>query len=426
VPACCWHKHMQRSRKPYRVLFMQSQTYYGADSRIHGVLMRHFDRRQADVHVALNYGDQGRKSASAEALEKIPDLHIRPTNFGTSINERTRTQIMRDTIRSGGRAVYSLASLVNYIRKNQINIIHCTEKPRDAFYGYLLSRMTSAKCVIHLHVKAENWISKNVQWAMHRADALIGVSQFVADSMREMGFPPEKIFFAYNSLELDEWKPDVNIAAVRAEFNVGHDVPLLSIVSRLFYWKGHSELFEALAKVKQTTPNFKLLVVGENDPRAHPGGGSYLDELKNKVQLLGLSDQVIFTGYRSDARRLFAASDIYTMPSFEEPFGMVFLEAMAMNKPVIALDNGGSREIIEHGVSGLLSMPKDIDALAENILTLIQNPALRAQMGACGRAQVETRFTPAQMCADVLRIYQKILTVEDYPYIVSGKSKEAL
>jgi glycosyltransferase involved in cell wall biosynthesis len=98
---------------------------------------------------------------------------------------------------------------------------------------------------------------------------------------------------------------------VRDEFNIEPDVPLLSIVSRLFYWKGHSELFEALAKVKETTPNFKLLVVGENDPRAHPGGGSYLDELKNKVQLLGLSDQVIFTGYRSDARR-FLQPAIYT------------------------------------------------------------------------------------------------------------------
>jgi glycosyltransferase involved in cell wall biosynthesis len=408
------NRKMHSIDKPYRVLFMQSQTYYGADSRIHGVLMRHFDRSLVDVHVALNYGEGNQKSASAQAMEKIPNLHIRPTRFGTTINERTRMQIVRDTIRSGGASLFSLLSLAKYVRDHQINIIHCTEKPRDAFYGYLLSRLTGAKCVIHLHVKAENWINKNVQWAMRNASALIGVSQFVADSIRDMGFPVDKIFFAHNSIEIDEWSQTEDDGKIRVEFNVGPDTPLLSIVSRLFYWKGHSELIQALAIVKEKTPDFKLLVVGEDDPRAHPGGGSYLDELKRQVQQFDLSEQVVFTGYRSDARRIFAASDIFAMPSFEEPFGMVFLEAMAMQKPVVALDNGGSREIVEHGISGLLSLPKDIDHLAQNILTLIENPALRKQMGECGRRQVEARFAPRRMCSDVLSIYQKILGEQNH------------
>jgi glycosyltransferase involved in cell wall biosynthesis len=400
---------MKKLIKPFRVLFMQSQTYYGADSQIHGVLMRHLDREHVDVHVALNYGTGSQKSASAQAIEKIPDVHIRPTNFGTTINERTRMQIILDTVQYGAASLYSLLSLAIYMRKHKINIIHCTEKPRDAFYGYLLSRLTGAKCVIHLHVKAENWISKRTQWAMRKASALIGVSQFVADSIREMGFPAEKIYFAHNSIAIDKWQPIEDDGRIRAEFNIRPDTPLLSIVSRLFYWKGHSELFEALAVVKQSTSNFKLLVVGEDDPRAHPGGGSYMNELKNQVQRLGLTDQVIFTGYRSDTRHIFAATDIYTMPSFEEPFGMVFLEAMAMQKPVVALDNGGSREIVDHGVTGLLSLPKDIGTLAENILTLVQDPALRMQLGACGRKKVETNFTPVHICSQVLTIYQKIL-----------------
>jgi glycosyltransferase involved in cell wall biosynthesis len=404
---------MQIHQKPFRVLFMQSQTYYGADSRIHGLLMRGFDRNLAEIHVALNYGENRQKSASARIIEEIPNLHIRPTRFGPTVNERSQLQILSDAVRLGGTSLFSLGSLVNYNRKHRINIIHCTEKPRDAYYGYLLSRLTGAKCVIHLHVKAENWISKKVQWAMHHADALIGVSRFVADSIQAMGFPEEKIFYVYNSIDLNAWTPTVDDGGIRAEFGIAADVPVLSIVSRLFSWKGHSELIEALSIVKQTTPNFKLLVVGEDDPRAHPGGGSYMDQLKYRVQQLDLSDQVIFTGYRSDTNRIFAATDIFTMPSFEEPFGMVFLEAMAMQKPVVALDNGGSREIIEHGVSGLLSLPKDIEHLAANILTLIRNPALRVRMGACGRRQVEANFLPNGMCLNVLNIYQSILANEN-------------
>jgi glycosyltransferase involved in cell wall biosynthesis len=400
---------MTNAKKPYRVLFMQSQTYFGADSRIHAILMRHFDREQVDVHAALNYGQGAQKSASARAIEATPGVNIRPTNFGVTVNERSRFQILSDAFRSGVPAALSLGGLARYIRKHDINLIHCTEKPRDAFYGYHLSRLTGAKCVVHLHVKAEDWINRKVQWAMHRAPGLIGVSEFVAGSMREMGFPEANIYFAHNSLELDGWQPGLGGESIRQEFNIPAGMPLLLIVSRLFYWKGHSQLIEALAQVKQKMPDFRLLVVGEDDPRAHPGGGSYLVDLKERVRKYELSEQVIFTGFRSDTARLYDACDIYTMPSFEEPFGVVYLEAMAMQKPVIALDNGGSREIVEHGVSGLLSPVDDTAKLAENILALLLDPKLRVQMGECGRRKVEEYFTPARMCSDVLKIYQKII-----------------
>jgi glycosyltransferase involved in cell wall biosynthesis len=388
---------------------MQSQTYYGADSRIHGLLMRYFDRDLVDVHAAVNYGHGPAISASAQALERIPDLQIRPTHFGASVNERSAGQILQDLLTQIIPSLYSLGTLLRYIKKHRINIIHCTEKPRDAFYGYLLSRLSGAKCVIHLHVKAEDWISKKVQWAMRNAPALIGVSRFVADSIEEMGFAPERTFYAHNSIELENWDPSLDGAQIREEFNIEPGLPLLLIVSRLFSWKGHSELIEALAKVKQRGLDFRLLVVGEDDPRAQPGGGSYSEELKAQVDDLGLSENVIFTGFRSDTPQLFAASDIYAMPSFEEPFGVVYLEAMAMKKPVIALDNGGSKEIVEHGVTGLLSLPGDIDRLAENIITLIEEPLLRVQMGECGYKKTAGYFTPHRMCSDVLKIYHEII-----------------
>jgi teichuronic acid biosynthesis glycosyltransferase TuaC len=107
-----------------------------------------------------------------------------------------------------------------------------------------------------------------------------------------------------------------------------------------------------------------------------------------------------------------AACDIYCMPSFEEPFGMVFLEAMAMKKPVIALNNGGSREIVDHGFTGLLSLPQDIDQLAANIQTLVEDPGLRKKMGVRGRKKVAEIYTPAKMAANVMKIYQHMLIPE--------------
>ena len=112
---------------------------------------------------------------------------------------------------------------------------------------------------------------------------------------------------------------------------------------------------------------------------------------------------------RSDIAALMAACDVFSLPSFEEPFGLVFAEAMAMKRPVVALTNGGTPEVVEHGKCGLLSPPGDIDALAANLLTLLDDAALRAQFGEYGRSRVEQHFTPQRMASDFAALYARML-----------------
>jgi glycosyltransferase involved in cell wall biosynthesis len=126
---------------------------------------------------------------------------------------------------------------------------------------------------------------------------------------------------------------------------------------------------------------------------------------------LDIAENVTFTGPRTDIPSIMAACDVYTMPSFEEPFGLVFLEAMAMQRPVAALNNGGTPEVVEHGRSGLLSDPSNVPALAANILTLISDAELRARMGAYGRSRVVEYFNSERMAADAARAYDEILGV---------------
>jgi glycosyltransferase involved in cell wall biosynthesis len=87
----------------------------------------------------------------------------------------------------------------------------------------------------------------------------------------------------------------------------------------------------------------------------------------------------------------------------------VFAEAMAMKRPVVALTNGGTPEVVEHGKCGLLSPPGDIDALAANLLRLLDDPALRSQFGEYGRSRVEQHFTPTRMASDFAEIYAHML-----------------
>jgi glycosyltransferase involved in cell wall biosynthesis len=132
------------------------------------------------------------------------------------------------------------------------------------------------------------------------------------------------------------------------------------------------------------------------------------------VQELDLTQHVIFTGFRSDVANIMAACDVFAMPSFEEPFGVVYLEAMSMGKPIIGLDKGingggGTREVVDNGKGGLLSEPGDIEQLARNIATLIDDPELRRRMGAYGRMRIEQYFTPTRMADETMQIYYRIL-----------------
>jgi glycosyltransferase involved in cell wall biosynthesis len=135
---------------------------------------------------------------------------------------------------------------------------------------------------------------------------------------------------------------------------------------------------------------------------------SFTEELTRLAADLGVARHVLFTGLRADMPQVMAAADIFALPSDEEPFGLVFTEAMAMKKPVVALSNGGTLEIVEHGKSGLLSAKGDVDGLAANIGALLRDPSLRARMGEYGRRVVEARFTAERMATDVAQVYASL------------------
>ncbi|MBF6591138.1 MAG: glycosyltransferase family 4 protein, partial [Ktedonobacterales bacterium] len=347
-------------------------------------------------------------SAALMALRDVPDIHLRATHFGPTVFGLSRRQQAANVFR-GLTGMTDLVGLAWYIRRHRIQIIHGTEKPRDAFYGALLAMATGAHTVTHLHVKCEDWLSPLTQWALRRGDGIIGVSRFVAGSAVAMGYPANRVHYVLNGLDASRWDADTDGGPIRREFGIAPEAPLLGVISRLFHWKGHTELLRALAIVREEVPGVRLLIVGEDDVRGAPERGSYTAELKALTSELGLDDTVIFTGFRADVASILAACDIYTMPTFEEPCAVVFLEAMAMKKPVVALESGGTPELIEQGKAGLLSAPGDIPQLAANIVRLIRDADLRQRLSEYGRRRVEEDFTPQRMADECEAIYRHIV-----------------
>jgi glycosyltransferase involved in cell wall biosynthesis len=390
---------------------MQSQSYFGPDSEIDAVLMRHFDRTIVQPSVALTTAPGPTPALDAVTqVRAIPRLRVRPTYFGPSMFGVRGLERARRSAAAPLTAA-SLLSLAGYIRHHRIQVIHGTEKPRDAFYGVLLGRLTGAKSVVHLTIKPADWLSVQVKWALRHADAIVGVSGYIAQTAVEAGYPAERVHSVWNSLDLSSgrWDPSLDGRPVRRELGIADGAPVIGIVARLFSWKGHTALIDALAVVRRELPGVRLVVVGDDDPRAHPGGGSYRAELEAQICRLGLQQHVIFTGLRTDIPELMAALDVFAMPTWEEPFGMVFLEAMAMKKPVVAWASGGATEIVMDGVTGFLVEPKATVALADALTRLLRDEQLRHRFGLEGRRRVEQVFTPRRMCQRMSDIYQAIL-----------------
>lgn len=394
------------SRDRARVLFISSPLAIGADTAIHLLLLRHLSRTRVDLHVAGQPGPRGENDPPAyAALKDLAGVSLRPTDFGPSLSEQT----YRERLSAASRllpAAASLIGLARYIRRHRIQLLHSTDRPRDAIACAVLAELTGAKSIIHVHVKYGEWMSRGVKWALGRADAVVGVSQYVAQSLRESGrCRPERVHAVLNAIEPGEWDSALSPLPGRESLGVSAHAPLLVSIARLFSWKGHAELIRALALVKRQLPDVKLAIVGAD----YPEGSGTTRELTALAHQLGVAGDVLFTGHRRDIARLLAACDVFALPSFEEPFGLVFAEAMAMERPVVALDNGGTPEVVDHGKSGLLSGPADIEGLAANLLTLLRDPAQRARFGAYGRQQVQQRFVPQRLANDFEELYQRML-----------------
>jgi glycosyltransferase involved in cell wall biosynthesis len=402
------HGSPQPLRPKTGVLFLNSPESPGADTFIHRLVIRGLDRLSFDVHAACSTGPAGSKKPALELLSAIPDVHLRLSNFGPTLTGLSKAQQIGRILRGFLPALASFAGLAAYTRRHGISIVHATDRPRDAVSCVLLARLTGAKSVVHVHVKCAEWMGRPVRWAMGQADALVGVSEFVAQSLVDNGYSAQKTHAVLNAIDPAGWDYRFDPGPVRHELGISACAPVIVCAARLFRGKGQDDVIRALGVIRQEFPDVRLLIVGTDDRQAMPT--SFTAELKGLVADLGLAEHVIFTGQRTDMPALIAACDVFALPSFEEPFGLVYVEAMAMKKPVIALNIGGAREVVEHGRSGLLSAPGDQAGLAENLLALLRDPALRARMGEYGRQQVEHRFTIERLARDIEKVYGLLAT----------------
>lgn len=186
----------------------------------------------------------------------------------------------------------------------------------------------------------------------------------------------------------------------KSQVGVSPDALVVGTVGWLLPIKGPMVLLKAMEGVWPHYPDAELVYVGKGELEA---------ELKEKTALMDVSDKVHFLGWREDIPQLIQMMDIFVLPSLNEGMGRVLIEAMASSKPVIGSDVGGVPDLIIPNVNGLLVPPGNVRKLSGAIIKLIQDKALRKQMGRQGKRRV-AQFDISNMIYKIDRLYDELLT----------------
>jgi glycosyltransferase involved in cell wall biosynthesis len=192
------------------------------------------------------------------------------------------------------------------------------------------------------------------------------------------------------------------LGELRAALGLG-DRPVVGVVGRLVGWKGQDKLIRAAAQLRAQGIDVDVLVVGGETHGVEAGIDDRLHRLAAET---GMSERVHFTGHVQEPLPYIEIMDVFVSASDGEPFGIVLLEAMALEIPVVAVAKGGPVDIVEHGVSGWLVPTNEPDDLASGIGPLLADQRLRARIASGGLGRYRDAFREERMLADLRRTLQ--------------------
>ncbi|MFN7986192.1 MAG: glycosyltransferase family 4 protein [Thermoanaerobaculia bacterium] len=256
--------------------------------------------------------------------------------------------------------------------------------------GRVLGRLSPASRLWYLAYGIDVWraLSPAIQRGLAIAESILAISRYTAGELQKNAdVPPERIGLLPCALD-PAWQARYGPGALDARPTT-EAPPLLLTVARLAAaegYKGVDSVLRSLPGVLRALPDLRYEVVGDGDDRPR---------LESLAGELGVRDHVRFRGRLGpdELASAYRACTLYVMPSSHEGFGIVFLEAALFGKPSIGGRHGGTPEVIEDGVTGLLVDREDVAALERALVRLLKDEKGRAQMGAAARARLEERFT---------------------------------
>jgi glycosyltransferase involved in cell wall biosynthesis len=317
------------------------------------------------------------------------------------------------------RDLTATRELSHVLREFKPDVVH-THSAKGGLLGRYVAWGEKIPAVIHSvhgapfhpyqNFLAREFFRRCEQWAAKRCHRMISVADAMTDLMVSADVAArDKFITIYSGMDVE---PFANAAkhrgSIRAKYGLCDDHVVVGKIARLFHLKGHDDLVTAAAKVVQTQPNVRFLLVGD---------GILKESLQQRIHAMGLGEHFVFTGLvpPSEVPPLIGAMDALVHTSYREGLARALPQALIAGRPVISYDIDGAREVTISGETGFLVPPGDIDSLAEAIRTIVDNGQLRHQMGREGQRRFTDQFRHQSMTRRIRQVYEQILSESRSP-----------
>ena len=295
------------------------------------------------------------------------------------------------------KIIVSFWQLRKMARKFNIDLIHSHSRTSQVLAD-LLGRALAKPHVFTCHGFFKPKIFRRIFacWGQR----VIAISQQVKEHLiADFKLDESKISVVHNGIDTKNFGDFAFGDRMRKDLGI-NDALLVGIIARLSDVKGHIYLIRAMQKVVKIFPTAKLLIIGE---------GKMKNALIKEAEGLAIKQNVLFIPRATNTTEILAAMDIFVMPSLQEGLGLALMEAMAQGIAVVGSAVGGIKTLIQDKQNGLLVAPADVPALAQAIITLLKDPALRRALGTQAREFIIANFSKAEMVDKTEIVYQQVL-----------------
>jgi glycosyltransferase involved in cell wall biosynthesis len=309
-----------------------------------------------------------------------------------------------EIFRAPGRLVRAVRGLVHLIRGRGIQIVH-THLYHGNYYGRLAAFAAGVPVTVASVHNVYDRVKRHRRWTNRvlgrRTDAILAGSETVRqDILRWDGVRADKVRVLPYGIDLDPYLAPVDREAARRALDVPPGSAVIGTVSRLEVQKAHDVLLRAFAALRAAGTDAVLILVGDGRERAR---------LQEMGGALGLQDRVRFLGTRRDLPLLFAAMDVFALPSRWEGTPLALIGAMAAAVPVVATPVGGVTTVVEDGKTGRLVPVEDVEALAAGLAAALRDRATSEALADAGRNHVMQTCSVAAMVRGLEAVYLELL-----------------
>jgi len=302
--------------------------------------------------------------------------------------------------------IFRISKLLN---SREYNIVHCGAS-KDLWLIVPALKFINEPIPLLLSKHMGSYIVKKDflhKWIYKRVNYALAISKVIVKNLVDTTpLTKEKILLLHNGIDTNKFDPaKIDRSLVRNKFNLSDEVVLIAMMARFSPGKGHEEFLKSAHHLTKKYDNLKFMIVGEPSK----GEDVYASEIRSMTYELGLTDKILYTGFRKDTPEILAAMDIFIFPSHAEAFGISLVEAMSMGKPSVCSNSDGVLDIAVDGVTSYMFEKQNWEDLTDKIDLLIQSPKVRTELGKAARKRVVELFDIEVFTDKLIDIYTKTI-----------------